>query len=588
MKILFTFLKPYRKVLYLTLFLAAINQCFSLLDPMIAGKILNDVILKFDKLNYNDYITTALTLVGLSIGVALVSRIAKNIQDYYTNVIIQKLGADIYAKGLKHSLQLPYQTFEDQRSGETLSVLQKVRTDSERLISAFVNIIFSTSVGIIFIMIYSFTVSWKIALIYLAAIGIVGVISSVLSRKIKTMQKTIVGETTALAGSTTESLRNIELVKSLGLADQEISRLNRTTFKILGLELKKVKYIRSLSFLQGTTVQFTRSLLLFLLMVLIFGREIMPGDYLTFMFYSFFLFNPLQEFGNIIIIQREAEISLNNFKKIIDTPVEQKPEHPKETGHLKDIRFSNVSYRHATAENDAVSNISFEAKQGETIAFVGPSGAGKTTLVKLLVGLYKPANGKIYYNGIGADEVDMDIFRHRIGFVTQDAQLFSGSIRENMEFVKPDATGEQILDVLHKASCQNLLSRAQKGIDTNIGENGIKISGGEKQRLSIARALLRDPQLLIFDEATSALDSLTEDEISQTVKQISIDSQQITVMIAHRLSTIMHANKIYVLEKGQVVETGKHEDLLAEKGLYYAMWRQQIGERKRENLVAVK
>lgn len=586
MKILFAFLKPYRKVLYLTLFLAAINQCFSLLDPMIAGQILNDVVLKYDKLSKGDYMHYALLFLGLSVGVALVSRIAKNIQDYYTNVIIQKMGADIYAKGLKHSLQLPYQTFEDQRSGETLSVLQKVRTDSERLITSFISVVFSTLVGTVFIMTYAISKSWKIAAIYVLAIAVVGVISSILGRKIKIMQKKIVGETNALAGSTTESLRNIELVKSLGLADQEISRLNRSTFKILGLELKKVKYIRSLNFLQGTTVQFTRSVMLLMLLILIFDHEILPGDYLTFMFYSFFLFGPLQEFGNIIVMQREAEISLNNFKKIIDTPVEQKPEHPKETGHLKDIKFSNVSYRHATAEHDAVNNISFEAKQGETIAFVGPSGAGKTTLVKLLVGLYKPANGKIYYNGIGADEVDMDTFRHCIGFVTQDAQLFSGSIRENMEFVKPDATTEQITDVLNKASCQNLLSRAKNGIDTNIGENGIKISGGEKQRLSIARALLRDPQLLIFDEATSSLDSLTEDEISQTVKQITIDSQQITVMIAHRLSTIMHANKIYVLEKGQVVETGKHEDLLAEKGLYYAMWRQQIGERKRETFVA--
>ncbi|MDZ4756747.1 MAG: ABC transporter ATP-binding protein [Bacteroidota bacterium] len=588
MKLLLKYLKPYQKTLIVTLILAAINQCFSLLDPMIAGQILNEIVLKYDKLSREDYMHLAFLFLGLSVGVALVSRVAKNIQDYYTNVIIQKMGADIYAKGLKHSLQLPFQTFEDQRSGETLSVLQKVRTDSERLITSFISVVFSTLVGIVFIMIYAISKSWKIAAIYVVAIAVVGIISSILGRKIKIMQKKIVGETTALAGSTTESLRNIELVKSLGLADQEISRLNRTTFKILGLELKKVKYIRSLSFLQGTTVQLTRSIMLLMLLVLIFGREILPGDYLTFMFYSFFLFGPLQEFGNIIIMQREAEISLANFKKIIDTPIEAKPQNPVETGHLKEIRFTDVSYRHQTAQHDAVSNISFEAKQGETIAFVGPSGAGKTTLVKLLVGLYKPANGKIYYNGIGADEVDMDAFRHRIGFVTQDAQLFSGTIRENMEFVKPDATGEQIMDVLNKSSCQNLLARAEKGIDTNIGENGMKISGGEKQRISIARALLRDPQLLIFDEATSSLDSLTEDEISQTVKQISIDRQQITVMIAHRLSTIMHANKIYVLERGQVVETGKHEDLLAEKGLYYAMWRQQIGERKREVVMAAK
>lgn len=584
MRILLQYLKPYRKTLVLTLILTTINQCFSLLDPLIAGKILNQVIFKFDKLSKEDYVYYALLFIGLSVLVALVSRIAKNIQDYYTNVIIQKMGADIYAKGLRHSLQLPYQTFEDQRSGETLSVLLKVRTDSEKFIMSFISIVFSSIIGIVFIMIYSISVCWKIAVVYVITIAVVGLISSILGKKIKNMQKKIVGETTSLAGSTTESLRNIELVKSLGLADQEISRLNKTTFKILGLELKKVKYIRSLSFLQGTVVQLTRSVLLLILLFLIFDKEIAPGDYLTFMFYSFFLFAPLQELGNILIINKETEISLNNFKKIIDTPIEPKPANPIETGPLQEIRFSNVTFKHHSASMDAVSKISFSAKRGETIAFVGPSGAGKTTLVKLLVGLYKPIDGNINYNDISADDVDMDIFRHKIGFVTQESQLFSGTIRENMLFVKPDATSEQIMDVLQITSCQNLLLRADKGLDSNIGENGIKISGGEKQRLSIARSLLRNPQLLIFDEATSSLDSLTEEEISQTVKKITTQKEQITVMIAHRLSTIMHADRIYVLERGSIVETGKHEDLIHEKGLYYAMWRQQIGERKRQGL----
>jgi ATP-binding cassette subfamily B protein len=197
-----------------------------------------------------------------------------------------------------------------------------------------------------------------------------------------------------------------------------------------------------------------------------------------------------------------------------------------------------------------------------------------------LVGLYQAQTGGVYYSGIDSKEIDLDELRERIGFVTQDTQLFSGSIKENLLFVNPKATDEDIMNALERASCQNLLARAENGIDSIIGEGGVKVSGGEKQRLSIARALLRNPELLVFDEATSALDSLTEDEITQTIKKINKNHQAITILIAHRLSTIMHANRIYVLEQGHIIEHGKHDELLAEKGLYYAMWRQQIGERK--------
>ena len=170
--------------------------------------------------------------------------------------------------------------------------------------------------------------------------------------------------------------------------------------------------------------------------------------------------------------------------------------------------------------------------------------------------------------------------RRQLGFVTQDTQLFSGTIRENMQFVKPDATDEEINAALQQASALNIVYGTGKGLDTVLGEGGKKVSGGEKQRLSIARALLRKPRLLIFDEATSALDSLTEEQITKTVKEISALKQQITILIAHRLSTIMHADVIYVLEKGKITEKGTHQELVDNKGLYYAMWRQQIGERK--------
>lgn len=582
MKLLFNYLKRYRWLVLLALVLATFNQVFSLLDPLVFRTLINNYAMKVDhfrQLPASVFLKGVGKWILISMGLAMVSRIAKNFQDYYTNVITQKLGAQIYSDGLQHSLELPYQVFEDQRSGETLGKLQKVRTDIERLINAFINILFTSLVGVVFVMIYAISIHWIIAVVYFAAVPILGFITSVLSKRIKIIQKKIVGETTALAGSTTESLRNIELIKSLGLADQEINRLNSTTLKILGLELKKVRYIRSISFIQGTFVNFLRSCILFLLLYLTFRNTLTVGDIFTLQIYSFFIFGPLQELGNIINIYREAEVSLDNFQTILNTPKEVKPQNPVNIKGMDILKFENVSFKHQTATNNALEKINFDVHKGETIAFVGPSGSGKTTLVKLLVGLYQPLTGEILYNNNSSKVVDLDQLRSQIGFVTQDTQLFAGTIKENLLFVAPGATDAECMDVLNKSACQSLLARADKGIDTMIGEGGVKVSGGEKQRLSIARALLRKPSLLVFDEATSSLDSLTEEEIGKTIRQLSKNENHMTIIIAHRLSTIMHADKIFVLEKGNIIEQGKHDDLLQHKGLYYAMWRQQIGER---------
>ena len=573
----------------MALLLAAINQIFSLLDPYIFRKIIDQYVVKpgvdspgtLRDINFWDFLKNGAGILILqALGVAMVSRIAKNFQDYYVNVITQRLGARLYTDGLRHSLELPYQVFEDQRSGETLGKLQKVRSDVEKLIQSFVNVLFTSVVGIIFVMWYAATVYWPIAPAYFLTIPLLGFVSSLLSKKIKVVQKKIVAETTALAGSTTESLRNIELVKSLGLAQQETERLNATTEKILKLELKKVRYIRSLSFIQGTFVNLLRNAIMLLMLFLVVRGEITVGEFFSLFIYSFAIFGPLQELGNIINIYRETEASLANFQEILDMPRDVQPTHPQPVGEIKTLAFADVRFKHLTAATPALDGITFRAKVGETVAFVGPSGSGKTTLVKLLVGLYKPLHGQILYNGIPGSEVNLDELREQIGFVTQDTQLFAGTIRENLRFVAPNATDDECLTALQQAAAHSLLSRAPQGLDTVIGEGGVKVSGGEKQRLSIARSLLRKPALLVFDEATSALDSLTEEEITRTVRQLSGSRQHITILIAHRLSTILHADRIFVLEQGHVVEQGRHNELLEQKGLYYAMWRQQIGERK--------
>jgi ATP-binding cassette subfamily B protein len=595
MKILLQYLRPYRPLMILTLLLSAINMGFSLIDPIILGKLVNlaadhqsvkpggkyDWDRFFFSFSKNEYGVLALLLASIS--VAMISRIAKAFQDYFLNLITQKFGASIFTDGLKQAMRLPYQEFEDQRSGETLSVLQKVRVDTEKFITAFINILFPVIIGIIIVAIYATSIHPTLPLIYFGGIFLLSALTSRLSKKVKIIQKKIVSQTTSLAGATTESLRNIELVKSLGLTGQEIERLNKNTFKILGLELKKVKRIRTVSFVQGTFVNTLRQVILFMLMWLIFGERMNAGELVTMQVFSFFVFGPLQEIGNIILTYREAEASLLNFRNLMNKEPEAEAKEPVHIGAISNLSFDNVSFQHRTATQKAIEHISFSVKAGETIAFVGPSGSGKSTLMKLLVGLYRPQEGLILYNGMDENQISFDDIRSQIGFVTQDTQLFSGTIRENLTFVNPGASEVELSEVLKKASCHNLMARAENGLDTIIGEGGLKLSGGEKQRISIARALLRKPNLLMFDEATSSLDSITEEEISNTIREISSQRKQITILIAHRLSTIMHADKIYVLEKGKIIETGNHDNLLHEKGLYYAMWRQQIGERKKDN-----
>ncbi len=584
MKILFSYIIKHKKHLIFALILASINQCFSLFDSIITGKLINnfgDANVKFND-DFHLFFKSILTWLVLSVGAAMISRIAKNFQDYNTNIVIQRTGADMYTDGIKKVLSLPYNEFEDQRSGETLGKLQKVKTDTEKFISISISLLFQSIIGIVFIFIYAIKINVLIGPLFLATVPVIGFVSSFLGKKIKIISKQILKETTALAGATTESLKNIELVKSLGLINQEEKRLNETTFKILGLELKKVRYIRSLSFIQGTTVHLVRTTLVFTLYYFVFKGMIKVGDLITLMFFSFFVFNPLQELGNVIATYNETKISMDNFTKIISSKSEDTPVHPNLIGEIETIQFNNVSFGHISNKGYAIKDINISINKGKTIAFVGPSGSGKTTLVKLLLGLYQPQVGEVLYNNINSTQINLNELRTQLGLVSQDAQLFSGTIKDNLRFVKPNATDQEIYNALEKSSCKNLLNRTNDGINTTIGEGGIKLSGGEKQRLAIARALLRNPKLLIFDEATSALDSITEDEISETIRSISLAKNQIVILIAHRLSTIMHADEIIVLEQGNIIEQGKHNQLIDNKGLYYAMWRQQIGERKKQ------
>jgi ATP-binding cassette subfamily B protein len=581
MRLLWNYLKKYRKILFGTLILATINQVFSLLDPQIFRIIVDKYVSRVGHISSHDFLKGVALLSLASIAVAFISRVAKNFQDYYLNVVVQKVGTQMYSHSVEHSFSLPYSVFEDQRSGEFLQKLQKARTDAQLFMQSSVNILFLALIGIIFVIGYALYVHWLVGLMYFLVIPILSGTTYLISRQIKTAQQRIIRETAALAGSTTETIRNVELVKSLGLENQEIKRLNDTNSKILELELEKIKIIRKFSFIQGTTINALRSALQLVMLWLVFTQAITFGQFFSLLFYSFFLFNPLGQFGDVAQQYQEARASLDRLDEILKLKPEEKPAHPKEIGTIKEIKFDHVEFNYESNDKPAVENIGVEVRAGETIAFVGPSGAGKTTLVKLLVGLYKPTAGEILFNSTDLLELDLEKIRNRIGLVAQDTQLFAGTIRENLLFASPHATDEQAMAALKASAALSLVERGGKGLDSRIGEGGLKISGGEKQRLAIARALLRKPELIIFDEATSSLDSITEESITSTIREIEKNYPNlITVMVAHRLSTIMHADRIYVLEKGHVAEVGSHDELLRKQGLYSALWRQQIASKE--------
>jgi ATP-binding cassette subfamily B protein len=422
---------------------------------------------------------------------------------------------------------------------------------------------------------YAFYVHPLLGALQLGLIATLAIFTLVISRPIHRHQQRISEETVAQAGAATETIRNVELVKSLGIELQEIGRMEKVNEQILGLEERKLKLVRLFTFVEGSAMMIARASIMLTMLWLVYRREITAGEFLSMFLYSSTAFLPLIELGNAVVRYQEARASFGQLNEVLSMPTQTTAASATRVGALKSIRFHSVSlvYPNGTA---ALRNVDFELRAGETVAFCGPSGSGKSTIVKLLVGLYQPSEGSITVNGIDSKEVDRDDLRRRAGLVTHDTHLFSGTIGDNLRLADPDASDADCLAVIEQAAASPILERGGKGLETRVGEGGLKLSGGERQRIAIARALLRRPEVLIFDEATSNLDTLTERAVSDTIRDVAVHQRsRMTVLVAHRLSTIAHADRIIVLDHGEIVQFGTHAELLARGGLYSRMWREQ-------------
>lgn len=509
----------------------------------------------------------------------MISRIAKNFQDYFANVMTQKIGMDIFTKTIAHAFHIPYKYLEDQSSGQLLQKLQKARTDIQTYILQLINTVFLAIVTLIFVIGYAFTTNRMIGTILILLFPLMWATTYFLSKSIKKAQDSIVSQTAILAWATTETIRNISLVKILWLENQELKRINHANEGILDLELLKIRKIRSMEFIQWTLVNGIRVAFLGVMFWMIFKNYLTLGEFFSFFFYLFFIFAPLWQLWAVMKNYQEAKASNDVLEEIMKMPPAPIIQNPQNIQTINSIIFDNIWFGY-DGWKDILNSINISIKSWETIAFVWSSWSGKSTILKLLVGLYEPTSGSIKYNNHDILNYNMQDLNKKIGIVTQDSQLFSWTIKDNLTFVKPDANDEECIKVLIQAQLWDFINEQKDGLLTKIGEGWVKLSGGQKQRLAIARALLRNPDLLIFDEATSNLDSIIEKEITETIKEITKNRpNMITILVAHRLSTVMHADIVYVLEQWNINEKWTHEMLLDQKGLYYALWREQIGEK---------
>jgi len=325
MRLLWQYIKKHKKILISALVLATINQVFSLADPQIVRLLIDQYASKANELSASRFLIGVSLLLVTYIGLAFISRTAKAFQDYKVSIITQKVGAQMYADSVAHSFALPFNLFEDQRSGELLQKLQKAKIDNQALITSTINVLFLSVVGLLVVVGYAFTVHWSIGVAYLSLFPVIGSVVYFLSQRIKIKQRQIVKQQADLAGSTTETLRNVELVKSLGLEDQEVVRLNNVNEYILTLELQKVKLVRALSFIQGTLINFIRSLIMLLLLWLIFKNIISVGQFFTLFVYSFFVFGALWELGTVVTQYQDARAANEQLENILAQKPEPKP-----------------------------------------------------------------------------------------------------------------------------------------------------------------------------------------------------------------------------------------------------------------------
>ena len=562
-----TIIWPRRRQLLIGLVLIIINRIASLVLPG-ATKFLIDEVIPSNDLQQ---------LKGL-IFVVVLAIVVQAVTSYALTQILsveaQHLISQLRSKVQQHIIKLPIRFFDNSKTGELVS---RIMTDVEG-VRNLVGTGFAQMIGgglaAIISLALLISISPSMTAFVLLPVLIFGLVSLKAFGKIRPIFRERGKINAQVTGRLTETLGGIRVIKGFNAENQEIKTFER------GVEELFLNVKASLT--ATSFVTSAGALLLGLASAGIMGLggyQIMQGqmtfgDFLAFTLYLGFMIAPIVQMSNIGSQLTEAFAGLDRTEEIMNMPLEadDKKRTTKLAGIKGDIRFENVAFAYESGK-DVVKGITFDAPAGTVTALVGTSGSGKTTIAGLAATFLNPDSGVVYLDGYDLQSITLDTFRSQLGVVLQDDFLFEGTIRENILFPRPDSSESQLDMAVKAAHVHEFTDRFEKGLDTLIGERGVKLSGGQRQRIAIARAILADPRILILDEATSNLDTESESFIQASLKELM--QGRTTFVIAHRLSTIRQADQILVIEQGQIVEQGKHEELLAKKGRYFDLYTYQ-------------
>ena len=572
LKRIFSYLIPYWKQMILIFVFIILSSIMMLLPSVLTGKIIDDGLI-------NRNMKMLITLILVSLGVTLFANLIRVGESFLNNWIAQHITFDMRNKMYKHLQQMSQKFFTSNNQGDIITRMTSDISGVERVVTSTFTSILSNSITLVVAIIIMFRENWILATVGVLVIPLftiptrwAGKTRWELTQDAQECNDEVNGilnETLSVSGQL--------LVKLFGKEEYEFNRYKNVNQRMINLNIKESMAGRWFMVIINTFSSVGPMLLYLVggILMMKYNSNLTVGDITVLVALLGKMYGPVNSLLNIQVEWIRSMALFTRIFEYFDMPIEIKnKENPITLENVEgNIEFKNVEFSY-NSDRQILKDINFELKSGKSIALVGPSGSGKSTIANLIPRLYDVCNGTITLDGVDVRDLDLAWLRDKIGIVSQETYLFNGTIRENLLYAKPDATDEEIMDACKKANIEDFILSQEKGLDTMVGNRGLKLSGGEKQRLSIARVLLKDPVLLIFDEATASLDSISEKKIQDAINPI-IDSRT-SILIAHRLSTILAADEILVIKDGVIAERGEHSELVKAGGTYAELYETQF------------
>jgi subfamily B ATP-binding cassette protein MsbA len=562
------YLKPYRWRVIAAVLLMGLITVSAVPMPLLFQYVIDDV--------FPNKKWSALTWVFWAvIGIHVLRGVVSFTLNYLINWLGQRVVFDLRFQSYRHLNRLSLSYYDQRQTGKIMARLTgDIDVIQYMITGGFVTLI-TDIVTLVAVTGVIFWKEWRLALITLAVVPLYVVVYKLYLKYIRDLSVQLREKWDAMLGTLQEKIAGISVVKAFVREDYETERFMQTVKENFALGMKQVHLNRQLGLFAGLVRAVGTAAVWYYGSVLVLGRQLQAGELLAFTFYMGYLYDPAVRVVDFNITLQWAGAAIDRVFEVLDTrpDVEDSPNARPLPQMRGEIEFRNVSFGYRPGQL-VLKNVNLHIRPGEVVALVGPSGAGKSTLVNLIARFYDVTDGQVLIEGVDVRDIKLESIRRNVGMVMQESLLFSVTIKENIAYGRHDATEEEIVRAAKQADLHDFILTLPDAYDTKIGEDGIKLSVGQKQRLSIARAILTDPKILILDDATSALDSQTEANVQQALEHVM--QGRTSIVIAHRLSTVVNADKIVVLDKGEVVDIGTHEELVNKPGVYRTLYEEQF------------